>query len=269
MVSGRSPWGPATPSDRNFRKYINNPDFLLEVLPISRSFNEILKQIFHLRESARISLSRLREEIINLDTFYSSEADLCNASESTRGSAHKHITYPPHQAMAGYACAEVSRWSSDSSADKGPPKSQRDYRSSAPTIQQPGDIVQVERTSSHLRLYEDGRSLSRAPLSRCSTCSFSECDGPITPETRPHEPMINSYDLFDLKGIMFYSLPPPSYIHPEYLYDVRLILLTRMNLLTKFFYKICLPLLSPKTGMDSVIPNYVDTGGMMQSVWTI
>lgn len=235
MVSGRSPWGPATPSDRNFRKYINNPDFLLEVLPISRSFNEILKQIFHLRESARISLSRLKEEIINLDTFYPSEADLCNASENTQEPAHKHITYPSHQAMANYACAEVSDWSSDSSADNGPSKSQRDYRSSAAAVQQPGDIAQVGRTSSHLRIYDDGRSVSRAPLSRCSTCSFSECSGPITPETRPYEPMIDSHDLFDQKGIMFYSLPPPSYIHPEYLYDVRLILLRRMNLLTKFF----------------------------------
>lgn len=28
MVSGRSPWGPATPSDRNFRKYMNNPSCL-------------------------------------------------------------------------------------------------------------------------------------------------------------------------------------------------------------------------------------------------
>ncbi|KAG2356012.1 kinase-like domain-containing protein [Suillus spraguei] len=46
MVSGRSPWGPATPSNQDFWRYINNPDFLLEVLPISRSFNEILKQIF-------------------------------------------------------------------------------------------------------------------------------------------------------------------------------------------------------------------------------
>ncbi|KAG2344908.1 kinase-like protein, partial [Suillus weaverae] len=69
MVSGRSPWGPATPSNQNFRRYINNPDFLLDFLPVSRSFNEILKQIFHLRESARISLPRLREEIIKLDTF--------------------------------------------------------------------------------------------------------------------------------------------------------------------------------------------------------
>ncbi|KAG1762570.1 serine/threonine protein kinase, negative regulator of sexual conjugation and meiosis [Suillus occidentalis] len=251
MVSGRSPWGPATPSDRNFRKYINNPDFLLEVLPISRSFNEILKQIFHLRESARISLSRLKQEIINLDTFYASEADFCNALENTQEPAHKHITYLSHQTMAGYACAEVSHWSSDSPADNGPSKSQQDYRSSAPAVQQPGDIAQLHMTSSHLRIYEDSPYLSRAPLSRCSTCSFSECDMPITPATRPHEPMVNSYDLFDLKGIMFYSLPPPSYIHPEYLYDM------------------CLPLLPPKTGTDSDISNYVDTGGMMQSVWTI
>jgi hypothetical protein len=270
MVSGRSPWGPATPSDRNFRKYINNPNFLLEVLPISRSFNEILKQIFHLRESARISLPRLREEIIKLDTFYPSEADLSNVSENAREPAHKHITYPSHQAMAGYTCAEVSHRSSDSSADNRPPKPQRDYRSSAPAVQQPGDTAVVDRTSSHLRIYDGGRSLSRTPLSRCSTCSFSECEGPVTPETRPHEPLTNSSDLLGQKGLIFYSLPPPSYIHPGYLYDVRLILLRRMfKLADQIFYKICLPVLSPETGMDSVILNYVDTGGMMQVVSTI
>ncbi|KAG1773231.1 serine/threonine protein kinase, negative regulator of sexual conjugation and meiosis [Suillus placidus] len=245
MVSGRSPWGPATPSNRNFRRYINNPDFLLGFLPVSRSFNEILKQIFHLRESARISLPRLREEIIKLDTFYPSEAELCNASENAREPAREYTTYPSHQAMAGYRCVEVSYWSSNS-ADNGVPQPQWDYRSSAPAVQQPGDIAGVERTSSRLRIYDGGRSLS--PLSRCSTCSFSESEGPITPETRPHEPMIHSSDL---PGLMFYSLPPPSYIHPSYLYENYL------------------PLLSPTTGAGLVASNCVDTGGIMQSVWTI
>ncbi|KAG1824069.1 serine/threonine protein kinase, negative regulator of sexual conjugation and meiosis [Suillus subalutaceus] len=243
MVSGRSPWGPATPSDQNFRKYINNPNFLLEVLPISKSFNEILKRIFHLRESARISLLRLREEIINLDTFYPSEVI---ASKDAREPARKYTTYPPHQAMA--ACAKASYWSSDSSADSGAPqRPQWDYRSSAPAVQWPGDIAGIERTSSHLRIYDGDRSLSLAPLSLCSTCSVSESEESITPENCPHEPMIHPSDLFGQKGLMFYSLPPPPYIHPSYLCDI------------------CLRLLSP----SSVISSCVDTGGKMQAVSTI
>ncbi|KAG2089831.1 serine/threonine protein kinase, negative regulator of sexual conjugation and meiosis [Suillus cothurnatus] len=244
MVSGRSPWGPAAPSDENFWKYMNNPNFLLEALPISRSFNEILKRIFHLRESARISLLNLREEIIKLDTFYPSEADL--RISNTREPAHKYTTYPLYQVMAGYT---GSYWLSNSSANNGAPRSHWDYRSLAPAVQQPGNIAGVERTSSHICTCDGGRSLSLAPLSRCSTCPTSESEGSIAPETSPHEPIIHSSDLLDQKGFMFYSLPPsPSCVYPSYLGEI------------------CLPFLSPKTGMGFGI---VDTGGIMQSVWTI
>lgn len=249
MVSGRSPWGPATPSNQDFWRYINNPDFLLEVLPISRSFNEILKQIFHLRESARIGLSKLREEIIKLDTFYPSKAELCNAPENVWQSAHRYTTYPSHQVMAGYTCPKVSYWSPDSSTDNGG-QSQWDFCSSAPAVQQPGDIAGVERTSSHLCMYDDGKSLSLAPLSPCSTCSVSGNKGCITLDTRHYEPMIHSSDLLGQKGSVFYSLPPPLYVHPGYLYEI------------------CLPLLPLKTGTD-LVSTYVDTGGMMQAVSTV
>ncbi|KAG2078746.1 kinase-like protein [Suillus decipiens] len=250
MVSGRCPWGPATPSNQDFRRYINNPDFLLEVLPISRSFNEILKQIFHLRESARIGLSKLREEIIKLDTFYASKADLCDAPENVRRSAHRYTTHTSHQVMAGYTCPKVSYLSPDSSTDNGGPQPQWDDRSSAPAVQQPGNIAGVERTFSHLRIYDDGQTLSLAPLSFCSTCSFSGNRGSITLDTRHHEPMIHSSDLLGQKGCMFYSLPPPLYIHPGHLYEI------------------CLPLLWLKTEMG-LVSTYVDTGGMMQAVSTI
>ncbi|KAG1728335.1 serine/threonine protein kinase, negative regulator of sexual conjugation and meiosis [Suillus lakei] len=207
MVLNRSPWRSAESSDQDFQKYIDNPNFFLEVFPISRSLNEILKQIFRLQEYDRISLPRLREEILTLDTFYRNEAELCNASKNAR----ELPTFPSHPAMAGYTCVDVS----DSCAENEAPWS--------------------------------------PALSRCSTCSFSESDGPITPETRPHEPMTESSDMPSRKGHVYYSLPLPSYIHAGCLCEI------------------CLPLLSPKIGTDFDIPNraIVDTGGMMQTVSTI
>ncbi|KAG2123458.1 serine/threonine protein kinase, negative regulator of sexual conjugation and meiosis [Suillus clintonianus] len=245
MVSGRSPWGPAILSDPNFRKYTENPDFLLDVLPISRSFNEILKQIFHLRESARISLPRLREEILRLDTFYPSEAELNNDSENAREAIHNYarrVALLTNQIfhMPGY---QVNDWPF---GPFGAPQPQCAYRGSAPAVQQPINAAGIDRTPSHLCIYDDGRPCSRARLSRCSS---SGDEGPITPETRPYEPMIDPSDMPGQKGAVYHSLPPPSY-HPSCLCEI------------------CLPSLSPKIGTNFFVTKIMDTGGVVQAVST-
>ncbi|KAG2137035.1 serine/threonine protein kinase, negative regulator of sexual conjugation and meiosis [Suillus clintonianus] len=244
MVLGRSPWGPAILSDPNFRRYAENPNYLFDVLPISRSFNEILKQIFHLRESARISLPKLREEILRLDTFYPSEAELCNDLANEREAIHNHARRVAPLTnrifhMPGY---QVDDWSF---GFNGAPQPQWAYRSSAPAIKQPSDTAGIEGTSSHLRVYDDGRPWSRARLSRCSS---SENEGPVTPETRPYEPMIDPSDMPGQKGAVHHSLPPPSYNHPSCLCGVR----------------ICLPSLSPKIGTNFFVSKIMDTGGIVQ-----
>ncbi|KAG1866514.1 serine/threonine protein kinase, negative regulator of sexual conjugation and meiosis [Suillus subalutaceus] len=213
MVSGRNPWRFATPSDEGFLGYLYNVDFLREILPISRPFNEILKRIFRLQPFSRISLPELREEILKLDTFYMSDAELRDASDNVREAARDDYyrrASPLTNLMFNQVVADttlVNRSSTISNfySDGGPPYPKWAYRGSAPTSRRPSDLppASINRTSSQLhiqtfepqdyRLYE-----SRDSLSGCSMRSVSsgvESEGPITPETHAHEPAIDVADL--------------------------------------------------------------------------
>ncbi|KAF9226564.1 kinase-like protein [Gyrodon lividus] len=70
MVTGRPPWQLATPSDEDFFDFLHNEDYLYETLGISRPLNGLLNRVFNLDPLARISIPELREEIIEIDTFY-------------------------------------------------------------------------------------------------------------------------------------------------------------------------------------------------------
>ncbi|KAI0670139.1 kinase-like domain-containing protein [Trametes maxima] len=81
MISGRHPWQKPTTGDECFARFVEDPDFLLEMLPISDGANDILQRIFALKPSARISLAELRTAILELDTFFLSDEELSEASE--------------------------------------------------------------------------------------------------------------------------------------------------------------------------------------------
>lgn len=213
MVSGRNPWRFATPSDKGFLGYLYNVDFLREILPISKSFNDILKRIFRLQPFTRISLPELREEILNLDTFYMSDAELRDASDNAQEAARDdyHRRAAPltdlvfNQVVADTTLVNCSSTKSNFHSDGGPPYPKWAYRGSAPASRRPSDLppASVNRTPSqlHIRAFEsqDYRLYeSRDSLSGCSTRSVSsgiESEGPITPETHAHEPAIDVADL--------------------------------------------------------------------------
>ncbi|KAG1806714.1 serine/threonine protein kinase, negative regulator of sexual conjugation and meiosis [Suillus plorans] len=213
MVSGRNPWRFATPSDKGFLGYLYNVDFLREILPISKSFNDILKRIFRLQPFSRISLPELREEILNLDTFYMSDAELRDASDNAQEAARDdyHRRAAPltdlvfNQVVADTTLVNCSSTKSNFHSDGGPPYPKWAYRGSAPASRRPSDLppASVNRTPSqlHIRAFEpqDYRLYeSRDSLSSCSTRSVSsgvESEGPITPETHAHEPAIDVADL--------------------------------------------------------------------------
>lgn len=81
MVSGRNPWERATLDDPCFIQFIENPDFLFEVLPISEGANDILRQAFVLNPLSRISISALRRAVLELDTFFRYEDELTIVNE--------------------------------------------------------------------------------------------------------------------------------------------------------------------------------------------
>ncbi|KAG0693287.1 serine/threonine protein kinase, negative regulator of sexual conjugation and meiosis [Suillus ampliporus] len=205
MVTGRTPWGTAAPSDPDFRRYLGNVDFLLEVLPISKSFNKILKLIFQVKPSTRMSIPELRDEIVKLDSFYPSEAELCDVSEKAREDARDYARrIAPLTNMNFHQVVEdtmlVDSASPDSYSDNGAPKHQRAYRSSAPAVLQPSDSARVE----------DGRSLSWDSLPSCSTRSFSsgpESEGPVSPENWPEGFDQSMFACINAKAYTLYGRP--------------------------------------------------------------
>ncbi|THV08449.1 kinase-like protein, partial [Dendrothele bispora CBS 962.96] len=69
MITGRNPWRLAESSDPCFLSFLNDRDFLRSVLPISEETNAILKRIFHLNPSGRISIPELQREISAVQSF--------------------------------------------------------------------------------------------------------------------------------------------------------------------------------------------------------
>ncbi|KAI8096977.1 kinase-like domain-containing protein [Halteromyces radiatus] len=63
LAAGRNPWKQASLQDETFRAYLNDPDFLLKILPISRELNRILKRIFCIDPLRRIGLKELKLRI--------------------------------------------------------------------------------------------------------------------------------------------------------------------------------------------------------------
>lgn len=63
LTTGRNPWRQASLTDETFCAYLSDPDFLLQILPISRELNQILKRVFCVDPLRRISLDELYERI--------------------------------------------------------------------------------------------------------------------------------------------------------------------------------------------------------------
>ncbi|KAJ7586364.1 kinase-like domain-containing protein, partial [Mycena floridula] len=70
ILSGRHPWTLATPSDPFFATYMQDPDYLLKVLPISEAANKILCGVLCRNPANRTSLQALRKQILDVETFF-------------------------------------------------------------------------------------------------------------------------------------------------------------------------------------------------------
>lgn len=84
MITSRQPWSIASREDCCFSSWLEDHDFLKRMLPISDGANLIIHRIFQLEPLDRISLSDLRKEIRELDTFFLTPRELTKASEFAR-----------------------------------------------------------------------------------------------------------------------------------------------------------------------------------------
>lgn len=198
MISGRNPWRWAKTDDDCFVSYIHEPDFLLQVLPISRGANYILKRIFTLNPLSRISLPELREEILKLDTFFMSDEELLGAPEFVRSAADKYAPRPP---------IDPPRVLDDAPflAGKGAfsSLSEESYVFASPDENAP---VRAPRSRLHsVDVTDVPRSLNPHQFSigslGSSSSSGAESEGPITPETYATDPAIDVPDIPEDEGL--------------------------------------------------------------------
>ncbi|KAJ7579681.1 kinase-like domain-containing protein [Mycena floridula] len=76
IISGRNPWTIALSTDKCFKAFSNDKSFLFKTLPISAGANDILCGLFESDPRARTPLTVLREQIVNLNTFFKTKEEI-------------------------------------------------------------------------------------------------------------------------------------------------------------------------------------------------
>lgn len=64
LTCGRNPWKRASPEDSTFRAFLQDPQFLRSILPLSAELDSILHRVFECDPSKRISIHELRDLIV-------------------------------------------------------------------------------------------------------------------------------------------------------------------------------------------------------------
>lgn len=90
LTCGRNPWKRASIEDNTFRAYLNDPDFLRTILPISAELNAILKRIFEYDPAKRITIPELRRLILECPRFTTSAA-----KKPEQLAPYVYCRYPP------------------------------------------------------------------------------------------------------------------------------------------------------------------------------
>lgn len=106
LICGRNPWKQACVDDETFREYLRNPDFLMDILPISKQTNALLKRVFTVREEWRCSLAELRTMVYEVDRFTATQAEL---HERQRMARHAAQRARQEAARARHAAEEARR----------------------------------------------------------------------------------------------------------------------------------------------------------------
>ncbi|KAI9063563.1 Pkinase-domain-containing protein [Trametes sanguinea] len=166
LVAGRNPWDYATMNDKCFMRYLVDPNYLREILPISQESSEILQAIFTTDPGLRITIPALRERILAVETFFMSDEDL------------EHATMHVQMAAAVYS----------------PPGVQRLALARQLSICTDSEALRLlQQRSTPLQ----SRTSEKAKFAICSSSDIfsdtssttDESDGPITPQTRAQDPV--------------------------------------------------------------------------------
>ena len=87
LTTGRNPWKHAKPDYDTFRAFIEDPDTLRSILPLSRAANDVLKRCFALDPTQRITATELRHEVLAVDRFTMNKPELLRSPNAVRAAA--------------------------------------------------------------------------------------------------------------------------------------------------------------------------------------
>jgi serine/threonine protein kinase len=180
MTTGCSPWRSAIRSDGCFLSYLRDPSFLRTMLPLSKSAVILLRRILVLNPLERITISQIRAELLIVDTFFMTAAELKRSDRHMLEAAENYL-------KLGLAAAPLAMsQSNDEEEDLYKVKLVPESPASA-----------KERYPDHAALPH--RPLPRPPVAAANSSSlpsmlavsgsalappsFASSDGPITPET--------------------------------------------------------------------------------------
>ncbi|KAJ7107023.1 kinase-like domain-containing protein [Mycena epipterygia] len=183
LVSSMNPWHSAQASDHRWNSFMADPDFLREILPISRPLNELLTRCFRTDPARRPSLAQLRHEVLTLPELFMSDADLKMASPGVRRAA-------------GYVMPDVADFDpsdySSGSDSIGASTSGGGYSSLDADIGRPVQFLAPAGLapstpsaagSSLLSVPAPGPASSlKVPFASSDVSSVAESDGPLTPQ---------------------------------------------------------------------------------------
>ncbi|KAL8716308.1 MAG: hypothetical protein Q9220_000213 [cf. Caloplaca sp. 1 TL-2023] len=95
LTCGRNPWKRASIDDSTFRAYLKNPRFLSSILPLSPELDSILRRIFECDPVRRISISELRDLIIQCPRFTSKPTRAAPITPPPESSGSQEIVFEP------------------------------------------------------------------------------------------------------------------------------------------------------------------------------
>lgn len=171
MITGRNPWRYAAFNDDCFAAYLHDNNFLKQALLISEGISSILKAIFILYPSHRISLPELRRRILSLEAVSVQESGLPMEDNQEVEVLPKT---PPDSSQAGSSSSLVDSDEQSVIFELG---TERPFVR-APSLSQADVIVESRRPDK-----ASAGSLT-VPSSGSSGSSGPESKGPITPATR-------------------------------------------------------------------------------------
>ncbi|KAK1235108.1 hypothetical protein PQX77_001674 [Marasmius sp. AFHP31] len=83
LITARNPWNLAVSKDQHFAAFLQDPNYLRNLLPISDGVHRVLLRIFEVNPLRRISIPTLRREILAVKTFRAAESPKRKSSQDT------------------------------------------------------------------------------------------------------------------------------------------------------------------------------------------